>query len=44
MQCCVRETPGHALEIGKHAVAPFGEQASKRRGKEMIRKRNDHRS
>jgi hypothetical protein len=35
MPCCVRETAGHALEIGKHAVVAFGMQASKSRGKEM---------
>jgi hypothetical protein len=36
MQYCIRETPGNALDIGEHAVAPFSVKASKRRGKEMI--------
>src|SRR5262245_62104426 len=36
MPDCMGKTPGNALEIGKHAVAPFGVQASKRGGKEMI--------
>src|SRR5262249_56657046 len=36
MPYCMRETPGDALEIGKHAIAPFGVQAGKRRGKETI--------
>src|SRR5262249_37251521 len=33
---CVRETTSDALEIGKHAVAPFVVKASKCSGKEMI--------
>src|SRR5215471_2540574 len=33
---CIRETPGDALEIGKHAVSSFCVQTSKRGGKEMI--------
>jgi hypothetical protein len=30
MPYCMRETPGNALDIGEHAVAPFVVQASKR--------------
>src|ERR1700758_2342589 len=36
MPYCMRETPRNALEIGKHAIAPFGVQLGKRGGKEMI--------
>src|SRR5262245_53526107 len=36
MPQCVREAPGDALEICKHAVAPFLVQPGKRGGKEMI--------
>ena len=36
MPCCMRETPGNPLEIGKHSVAPFLAQAGKRGRKEMI--------
>src|SRR5262249_51399976 len=36
MPYCMRETPGDALEIGKHAVAPFLLQPGERDGKEMV--------
>src|SRR5262249_22732010 len=36
MPCCVRETPCDALEIRKHAVAPFLVKPGERGGKEMI--------